>query len=90
MRRNSTLALLVPRIFADHPQHAPAAQNFALRAHFFDRRPDFHNFLRLYPINALPEQFSHFIRKLLQWQSEPEGLSFFHHLVNVKSLWAGG
>lgn len=43
------LALLVTRIDANHPDHAPAPDNFAIPADLPDRCPDFHY---LPPFNA--------------------------------------
>ena len=40
------LALFMPGVFADHSQNTLAPDNLALRADFFDGRPDFHRSLR--------------------------------------------
>jgi hypothetical protein len=45
----SALALLVPRVLADHPDHAFTADDLAVLAHLLDRRTDFH-----FPISGFP------------------------------------
>src|SRR5262249_44803257 len=49
IRAISTLPLLVPRILADHVDHASAADDLALLANLFDGRPDFHGALFKFP-----------------------------------------
>jgi hypothetical protein len=51
-----SLALLVLRVFADHPYDAVALDDLALVAHFFDRWSYFHD---EYPFSQSAEAVSH-------------------------------
>src|SRR5690606_29040018 len=50
----STLALLVPRIGADHAHDAIPANDLAVAAHFLDRSSDFHRSFLKIPASAEP------------------------------------